>query len=50
MFFDVNLSAVDHPEVTPDKNRLTRLFLTKNYCKALSDAFKKNKEFHNNEY
>ena len=38
MGFDVNLPAIDHPEVASDKNRLTRLFLT-NYCKALSDAF-----------
>ena len=46
MSFDVNLPAINHPEVASDKNRLTGLFLT-NYCKALSDAFRKNKDFHN---
>ncbi len=45
MSFNVNLPAVDHLEVAPDKNRLTRLFLT-NYCKALSDAFRKNVDYH----
>ncbi len=45
MSFDVTLPAINHLEVAPDKNRLTRLFLT-NYCKALSDAFKMNVNFH----
>lgn len=45
MSFDVNLPAINHSEVAPDKNRLTRLFLT-NYCKALSDAFNENINVH----
>ena len=48
MSFDVNLPAINHSEVASDKNRLTRLFLT-NYCKALSDAFIMNVNFHKNE-
>ena len=45
MSFDVNLPAINHLEVAPDKNRLTRIFLT-NYCKALSDAFNENINVH----
>ena len=46
MPFDVNLSAINHPEVTSDADRSTRLFLT-DYCKALSNAFDCKCDFHN---
>ena len=49
MRFDINLPSIDHLEVASDKNRLTEIFLT-NYCKALSNAFRKNKDFHNEKY
>ena len=35
MWFDVNLSAINHSKVAPDAYWFTRLFLT-DYCKALS--------------
>ena len=45
MGFNVNLSAVDYPEVASDTNPLTWLFLT-HYCKALSRAFDCKSNFH----
>ena len=49
MCFDVNLAAINHPEVASDANRLAaRLFLT-DYCEALSRALNCNVDFHKNE-
>lgn len=45
MRFNVNRTAVNHFEMASDTNQFTGLFLT-NYCKALSDAFKMNVNFH----
>ncbi len=46
MGFDVNLAAINHPEVASDIDRLaSRLFLT-DYCKALSCALICNCDFH----
>ena len=46
MSLDVNLAAINHPEVASDTNRLAlRLFLT-DYCKALSCALICNCDFH----
>ena len=46
MCFDVNLAAINHPEVASDTDRLaSRLFLT-DYCEALSNADNLNENFH----
>lgn len=36
--FHIDFLAVNHSEVTSDTNCLARLFLTEDYCKALSRA------------
>ena len=46
MRFDVNFPAADHSEVASDADPFTGLFLT-NYCKALSNAFNDDMNFHN---
>ncbi len=38
MGFHIDFPAINHSKVAPDTNCLTRLFLTENYCKALSRA------------
>ena len=45
MRFYVNFPAISHPEVASDVDTFTRLFLT-NYCKALSNAFSNDNDFH----